>query len=114
MRTIKIVVLSIVGFILIFSIISMVIVMFIYNGQFPRYNRHDTTVTTGLRYEDLEVQYPRSLVSFESGNNRLQGYIYSLNQEQGLVVVVHGIGGGADSYLSQITYFVDQGWYVFA
>ena len=114
LRTKKIVGLSIVGFILLFSIISMVIVMFIYNGQFPRYNRHDMTVTAGLRYEDLEAQYPRSLVSFESGNNRLQGYVYGLNQEQGLVVVAHGIGGGADSYLSQITYFVDQGWRVFA
>ncbi|MDW7656204.1 MAG: alpha/beta fold hydrolase [Bacillota bacterium] len=114
MRTKKIVVLSIVGFILLFSIISMVIVMFIYNGQFPRYDRHDMTVTAGLRYEDLEAQYQRSLVSFESGNNRLQGYVYGLNQEQGLVVVAHGIGGGADSYLPQIAYFVDQGWRVFA
>jgi uncharacterized protein len=114
LRTKKIVGLSIIGFILLFSIISMVIVMFIYNGQFPRYDRHDTTVTVGLRYEDLEAQYPRSLVRFESGNNRLQGYVYGLNQEQGLVVVAHGIGGGADSYLPQITCFVDQGWRVFA
>jgi uncharacterized protein len=114
LRTRKIVGLSIVGFILLFSIISMVIVMFIYNGQFPRYDRPDTTVTVGLRYEDLEAQYPRSLVSFKSGNNRLQGYVYGLDQEQGLVVVAHGIGGGADSYLPQITYFVDQGWRVFA
>jgi alpha-beta hydrolase superfamily lysophospholipase len=113
-RTIKMVGLSIAGLILIFSIISMVVVMFIYNGQFPRYDRHDTTVTAGLRYEDLEAQYPRSLVSFKSGNNLLQGYVYGLNQEQGLVVVAHGIGGGADSYLPQITYFVDQGWRVFA
>ena len=113
-RTMKIVGLSIAGSILIFSIISMVVVMFIYNGQFPRYDRHDTTVTAGLRYEDLEVKYPRSLVSFKSGNNRLQGYVYGLDQEQGLVVVAHGIGGGADSYLPQITYFVDQGWRVFA
>lgn len=113
-RTMKIAGLSIAGLILIFSIISMVVVMFIYNGQFPRYDRHDTTVTAGLRYEDLEAQYPRSLVSFKSGNNRLQGYVYGLNQEQGLVVVAHGIGGGADSYLPQITYFVDQGWRVFA
>ncbi|MCR3922661.1 MAG: lysophospholipase [Firmicutes bacterium] len=112
--TMKTVGLRLVGFILVFSIISMVIVMFIYNGQFPRYDRHDTTVTVGLRYEDLEAQYPRDLVSFESGNNRLQGYVYGLNQEQGLVVVAHGIGGGADSYLPQIAYFVDQGWRVFA
>lgn len=114
LSTEKIVGVSIVGFILLFSIISMIIVMFIYNGQFPRYDRHDTTVTAGLRYEDLEAQYPRSLVNFESGNNRLQGYVYGSDQEQGLVVVAHGIGGGADSYLPQITYFVDQGWRVFA
>ena len=114
MKIKKIVGLSIVGFMLLFSIISMVIVMFIYNGQFPRYDRHDTTVTVGLRYEDIEAQYPRRLVSFKSGINRLQGYVYGLHQEPGLVVVVHGIGGGADSYLSQITYFVDQGWRVFA
>lgn len=114
LRIKKIIGLSIVGFILLFSIISMFIVMFIYNGQFPRYDRHDTTVTVGLRYDDLEAQYPRSLVSFESGNNRLQGYVYGLDQEQGLVVVAHGLGGGADSYLPQITYFVDQGWRVFA
>ncbi|NLB43431.1 MAG: alpha/beta hydrolase [Clostridiales bacterium] len=36
------------------------------------------------------------------------------DQDQGLVVVVHGLGGGADSYLPQITYFIDQGWCVFA
>jgi uncharacterized protein len=79
----KIVGLSIVGFILLFSIISMITVVFLYNGQFPRYDRHDTTVTAGLRYEDLEAQYPRNLVSFKSGTNRLQGYVYGLDQEQG-------------------------------
>ena len=106
--------LGIVGFILIFSLISMLVVMFIYNGQFPRYDRHDMTVSAGLRYEDLEAQYPRSLMGFQSGNNRLQGYLYGQTQSRGLVVVAHGIGGGADSYLAQIAYFVDQGWRVFA
>ncbi len=113
-RKMKVLGLSIVGFVLVFSIISMIIVSVIYNGQFPRYERHDSTITAGLRYEDLKVQYPRTLVNFKSGNNALQGYVYGLNQDQGLVVVAHGLGGGADSYLSQITYFVDQGWRVFA
>ncbi|MBC8452391.1 MAG: alpha/beta fold hydrolase [Spirochaetes bacterium] len=113
-RTMKIVLFSIVGLFLVFSIISMIVVMVIYREQFPRYDRPDAAVTAGLRYEDQKERYPRSLVSFESGNNRLQGYVYGMNQEQGLVVVVHGLGGGADSYLPQITYFVDQGWRVFA
>ncbi|MFP4461248.1 MAG: alpha/beta hydrolase [Thermotogota bacterium] len=110
----KIVGLSIVVFFLLFSIISMIVVIVIYNGQFPRYDRHDLTVTTGLIYDEFEGQYPRKLVSFKSGKNRLQGYVYGQDQDQGLVVVAHGIGGGADTYLAQITYFVDQGWRVFA
>ncbi|MDP3387568.1 MAG: alpha/beta fold hydrolase [Eubacteriales bacterium] len=113
-RKIRIFGLSIVGFILIFSVISMIVVSIIYNGQFPRYDRHDSTITAGLRYEDLESEYPRNLVNFKSGSNTLQGYLYDTNLDQGLVVVAHGLGGGADSYLSQITYFVDQGWCVFA
>jgi len=114
LSTKKIVGLSVIGFILVFSVISMIVVIVIYNGQFPRYDRHDTTVTAGLRYEDLKAQYPRRLVGFNSGDNLLQGYVYGLNQKQGLVVVAHGIGGGADSYLPQIAYFVDRGWCVFA
>ncbi|MFO7611477.1 MAG: alpha/beta fold hydrolase [Clostridia bacterium] len=113
-KTMKIIGLCAAGLILAFSIISMVVVVFVYNKQFPGYARHDTSVTAGLIYEDLEAEYPRSLVSFQSGGNRLQGYVYGQNQDQGLVVVAHGIGGGADSYLAQIAYFVDQGWRVFA
>ena len=113
-KAMKVISLSIVGFILFFSIISIIVVKIIYDGQFPRYDRHDETVTAVLKYADLEAAYPRSVVSFESGNHRLQGYVYGLKQDQGLVVVAHGLGGGADSYLPQIAYFVDQGWRVFA
>jgi len=110
----KLFALSIAGLCLIFSVISMIIVIIVYNGQFPRYERHDMTVTAGLRYVDLEAEYPRDLLNFKSGDNQLQGYLYGEKQEQGLVVVAHGLGGGADSYLPQIKYFVDQGWRVFA
>ena len=113
-RVIKLCCLFMAGFILIFSVVSMIVVKYIYDGQFPRYDRHDETVTAGLRFSELEADYPRELVSFQSGENHLQGYVYGGHQNQGLVVVVHGLGGGADSYLAQITYFVDQGWRVFA
>lgn len=110
----KIVGFSIVGFILLFSIVSMIVDIDIYNKQFPRYDRPDLSVTIDLTYEEFESQYPRELVSFKSGNNRLQGYVYGQDQDKGLVVVAHGIGGGADTYLAQIIFFVDQGWRVFA
>ena len=113
-KTIKTFMVAFFGIFTVFCIISMIAVMFIYNGQFPRYDRHDTTITASLRYEDVQSDYPRSLMSFKSGKNLLQGYVYGENNDQGLVVVVHGLGGGADSYLPQITYFVDKGWRVFA
>lgn len=102
------------GIIVLFSMISMVATKIIYDGQFPRYERHDETISASLRYSDLELDYPRQLVNFESGDHLLKGYIYGIENTLGLVVVAHGLGGGADSYLPQITYFVEQGWRVFA
>ncbi len=113
-RVIKIAGLCVVGLMLLFSLISIIVVKVTYDGQFPRFERHDETVTAALRYADIETEYPRQMVNFKSGNNLLQGYIYGLDQDRGLVVVAHGLGGGADSYLPQIQYFVDQGWRVFA
>ena len=114
MRKVKWVLLGLLGVVLVYGIVSMVIVAVVYGGQFPRYDRPDMSVSVGLRYEDLEEDYPRELLSFMSGDNLLQGYVYGVGQDRGLVVLAHGIGGGADSYLSQISYFVDQGWCVFA
>ena len=102
------------GGIIIFSIISMVIVMVTYNAQFPKIERHDSSVSLGLIYDQLQDQYPRRLVDFDSKGNQLQGYVYGQDSEMGLVVIAHGLGGGADSYLAQIIYFIDQGWQVFA
>ncbi len=104
----------IIGLVLVYSLVSMVIVMTIYSRQFPQFPRPDETVTAQLRYEAIAGEYPRETVGFLSGQNLLQGYVYDQNQPRGLLVLAHGIGGGADSYLPQIRYFVDQGWQVFA
>jgi dienelactone hydrolase len=114
LRIVKRVFLGLFGVVLVYVVVSMVIVAVVYGGQFPRYDRPDMSVSVGLRYEDLMENYPRDLVSFKSGDNLLQGYVYGVGQDRGLVVLAHGIGGGADSYLAQIAYFVDQGWCVFA
>lgn len=114
MKRVNWVLLGLLGVVLVYGVVSMVIVAVVYGGQFPRYDRPDMSVSAGLRYEDIEADYPRDLVSFKSGDNLLQGYVYGSGQDRGLVVLAHGIGGGADSYLAQIAYFVDQGWCVFA
>ncbi|MDD4113787.1 MAG: hypothetical protein PHC56_12280, partial [Herbinix sp.] len=80
-KTIKVIGLSIIGLVLVFSIVSMIVVKFTYDGQFPRYDRQDETITAELLYKDVELEYPRDLVSFNSGKNRLQGYVYGASQD---------------------------------
>ena len=52
--------------------------------------------------------------SFYSGENRLAGYIFGEENDKGLIVISHGLGGGAISYMNEIRFFVDNGWRVFA
>lgn len=65
-----------------------------------------------LRYSDIEDECPRYEISFLSGENTLRGYVYGENTDKGLVVLSHGIGGGAEDYTDIIGYFVKKGWLV--
>ena len=58
--------------------------------------------------------YPREELSFYSGANKLQGFIYGGANNKGLIVFSHGLGSTVDSYHSLIMFFVDKGWRVFA
>ena len=53
------------------------------------------------------------LTGFYSGENRLTAYIFGEDNSKGLVVISHGIGGGASHFSREIAYFVDKGWRVF-
>ena len=97
-----------------FLLVSIIATKIVYDKQFPRYDRPDPFTTALLRYSDIEGDYGRRLVCFDSGDHKLQGYIYGVDNTRGLMVVAHGLGGGADSYLPQIKHFVDQGFRVFA
>lgn len=66
------------------------------------------------RYDHYEKDYPRKNVSFKSGDNLLQGYIYGCDNNKGLIVFAHGIGGGHEGYINQIIWLVNNGWRVFA
>ncbi|MCM1298308.1 MAG: lysophospholipase, partial [[Eubacterium] siraeum] len=66
-----------------------------------------------LTYGDVEKDYPRELLSFMSGENKLQGYLYGADNTKGLVVISHGLGGGAEEYLAEALYFADAGYQVF-
>lgn len=99
---------------LLFALISLTVTKNVYDRQFPKVERHDESVTAKLRYDDIKDQYERSIVTFQSGKNTLTGYLYGHNHTDGLVIVSHGLGGGADSYIPQIKAFLDRGWRVLA
>jgi len=69
-----------------------------------------------IGYSDIDPgRYPRTQVVFQSGDANLKGYIYNASDTaEGLILIAHGIASGADSYLPEIMYFVDNNWCVFA
>lgn len=91
---------------------GMFLVKSLYDDQFARFDARD--MTGRLAYSDVADQDPRQVVQFLSGGNQLTGYIYGEQNSKGLVVIAHGLGGGAEDYLPQALYFVDRGWQVFA
>ena len=110
-KTPKIIIISFIALLFVFSAGSMVFAKSFYDGNFKRVN--EPKYTGLLRYNDVSG-YDRTKVDFKSGNNTLTGYIYGENNQKGLVVISHGLGYGADDYLAQTLYFVDNGWRVFA
>ena len=107
----KIILVCIVVFLVITLIVTQTITHILMNDNFSRgeYAKY----TTKYSYNHYQKDYPRKNVSFKSGKNTLQGYIYGDDNSKGLLVFAHGIGSGHENYLSFITYMVDKGWKVF-
>lgn len=84
------------------------------NEQFGRGDYTPQQFTNNYYYEHYESDYPRVNVSFTSGENMLQGYIYGAENDKALLVFAHGIGSGHESYMKSLLWFVDNGWRVFA
>lgn len=95
-------------------IVGYIITAKLMKENFPRFDQVDPKQTCMYQYDHYEADYPRQEVEFRSGDNLLKGYIYGLNNDKGVIVFAHGIGGGHDSYLPTITSLVDRGWRVFA
>ena len=94
-----------------FSIISFIAIKINFDDIFGRTVEKD--LYASLRYEDLKEKPERELFTFVSGENTLQGYLYGAENTKGLVVVSHGMGGGAENYFSESMYFVEHGYQVF-
>ena len=106
-----IVIIFICAVILIFCIGSFFAVKSVFRKNFER--RDISYFTAFLRFDDIEDIY-KKVVQFDSGENTLVGYVFGSENSHGLVVMSHGMGGGAESYTSEIVYFVENGYRVFA
>ncbi len=94
-------------------LVLLLYLMMTYTSSFRRVDIPDARYSGYLRYSDV-AGLKRTEVSFESGENVLQGYVYGEDNTKGLVVISHGLGFGAENYLAETLYFVDHGWRVFA
>ena len=83
----------------------------IIDGIFARRERPEHIAH--LQFKDMNKESFPELIKFPSGENMLQGYLFGKENTKGLVVVVHGLGGGAEGYLPQSLYFAKQGYQVF-
>ncbi len=98
---------------LILSIASFVATHLIMRARFGR-GEYPTYPVADYFYDRYKDSYPRRNVSFYSGKNRLQGYIYGEENTKGLLVFAHGINSGHESYIQEILWMVDHGWRIFA
>jgi len=93
-----------------FCILSYALVGYFFKTYFGRAEK--ANYQSYLVYEDFS-DFDREIVKFVSGKNTLTGYIYGKENKQGVIVIAHGLGGGAENYISETKYFVDKGWCVF-
>ena len=94
-----------------FSAVSFVTIHQIFGDIFGRADKPELTIYE--TYEDLSKDFPRTEVKFMSEDNELTGYLYGKEKDaKGIVVISHGIGGGADSYIQEATYFAKRGFRV--
>ena len=111
----KIILISIVGFLLSIPLIILPVISVItYESIFG--TRYETASWLQFSVEDYEgLQMERS--DFQSKDVTLAGYKYSKASQEvkGVVVIAHGLGGGGhNTYMPFIDYFTSNGYYVFA
>jgi pimeloyl-ACP methyl ester carboxylesterase len=100
--------------IVLFFAASLILDKIIYDQQFQRAEAPDLAIQAGYFYDDFADTYEMFPVSFQSGKNTLAGYVFEPENSLGLIVLAHGLGGGADAYFKLTKYFLDQDWSVFA
>lgn len=103
---------GIIIFFFLFCLISMAACALLFGIMFGRNEIVPNTLELSYNETDKKL-YPREDIRFPSGKNMLQAYYYPRDKSPGIIVMVHGIHGGADTHLSAAKFFLDMGWSVF-
>lgn len=74
------------------------------------FGRADEPDGLTVRYADVAADYPRQTVTFSSGSAQLTGWLYPAEDAAALVVIAHGLGADAETYLPETMHFVDSGY----
>ena len=82
-----------------------IVALEVYSQSFGRVEEiGDNTFHTYITWKEVDqAKYPREEVHFDSNGNTLQGFIYGMENNKGLVVISEGLGGTADDYLPLIS-----------
>lgn len=83
------------------------------NKGFTRTVKPDKRFSANYTYEDYSDSMDRKEISFSSGENTLEGFIYGENHTKGLIVFAHGIGAYHESYITLLKSLYDRGYKVF-
>ena len=94
---------------LLYGAVSMLASAVVFRALFPKRSGLSPLHYT---YEELQPDVSRERFTFSSGRNRLAGFRYDAENPRGLIVVINGIGDGADAHLIEIVAFVKAGWSV--
>jgi len=104
---ISVIIILVIIFLCLFEGGCTIVALEVYSGVFKRYDGKGP-------FNSWVADYPREEIRFNSGKNKLQGFIYGGKNNRGLVVISPGIYSYADEYDRLITYLVDRGWRVFS
>lgn len=96
-------------FLLFFVLLSLCLTVIVTGLLF---GRRDDVPPVELRYEESDLGL-REAVCFDADGRTLRGWLYGQPGDCcGLILVIHGIGGGADSHLPEIRRFVAESYAV--
>lgn len=92
-------------------VLSMVSSAVVFNAVFQRRSESPYELTMRYSSDDAE-KYPRTRISFVSGDKLLKGYIYGEQNQKGIIIIANGFNAGVSTHLAEAFYFVDAGWRV--